>query len=228
MDRAAGDFIKFEEISTTKKTVTKENDELSELSASLNIEEVRLVKLEEKRQQLEHVLTEVESKIQNERKLYREVIDAAIKYQSEECQCTQISEKAPVDIFSFDPKKIQNQINELQTKNNASDTDDETNESTIDLSQLKSNLNIYRSEISETKARESRQNQRKALLKMLREQLKEVEKKCDSEMLKIAEAKKEIKILDAEEEAEEGDAMELFSNKSNYETVESEENFIHF
>lgn len=82
---------------------------------------------------------------------------------------------------------------------------DETEEiplENFDLRRIRSNLDLYRYEISEVKAKELNANKRNATIKMLKKHLIETEQRCDQQLEKICGAKEEIKELNLDESKE--------------------------
>lgn len=66
----------------------------------------------------------------------------------------------------------------------------------FDLRHIKSNLDLYKCEISVAKDKELNNNKRRATLKMFKQQLMDMEKQCNQSLEKIDCAKGEIKELD--------------------------------
>lgn len=89
----------------------------------------------------------------------------------------------------------------------------------IDLNRIKSNLEMYRSEISEVKRKEIANKKRHATVKMLKDHLDFIEKKCDHELMKLDNIQQDIRQLGLQDNMETNLEMLYRTNSSNFQTI---------
>lgn len=88
----------------------------------------------------------------------------------------------------------------------------------IDLDRIKSNLETYRLEISEAKRREIAKKKRSATVKMLKEHLDFIEKKCDHELMKLDNIQEDIRLLGMQDGMDKQLEMIYRADSSNFRT----------